>query len=268
MAWGKRKGKRLAVSPKKVEAEPPEAGIGTPKAERQASRYGSARRFRHEYKYMIDAKQEAILKIRAMGVMQLDSHVQANGAYVIRSAYFDDAHDSCLTENLAGTDPRSKFRIRYYNSDSSWIFLEKKSKVRGMCLKDSCPLTAEECEIFLRGEVPSVTEDMPKKKQELFTEVQLRGLVPKVIVTYERIPYIYSAGNVRVTFDREITSSLELDRFLTGNYVQRPVLPCGHSILEVKCDEVMPRHIKDVLQLEGLNWTAFSKYFMCRMFHL
>ena len=99
-------------------------------------------------------------------------------------------------------------------------------------------------------------------------EIQLRGLVPKVIVTYERVPFIYSGGNVRVTFDRNIASSPELDRFLSGDYAQRPVMPCGHSILEVKWDEIMPRHIKDTLKLEGLTWMAFSKYFMCRMFHL
>ena len=263
MAFGR--SKRLAVA-----VPPDEPGMEEPKVEKQASasRYGKTKRFRHEYKYMIDAKQEAILKVRAMGVMQLDSHVRANGSYVIRSAYFDDLHDRCLTENLAGTDPRSKFRIRYYNSDTGRIFLEKKSKIRGMCLKDSCALTVEECEIFLRGEVPAVTEDMPAEKKDLFTEVRLRGLVPKVIVTYERIPYIYTAGNVRVTFDRQITSSVELKRFLSGDYIQRPVLPCGHCILEVKWDEIMPRHLKDVLQLEGLNWIAFSKYFMCRMFHL
>ena len=263
MAWGRVKQKRTAVPPEESETE-------APKAENQTSgsRYSKVKRFRHEYKYMIDAKQEAILKVRAMGIMRLDSHVRADGAYTIRSAYFDDINDSCLNDNLVGTDPRSKFRIRYYNSDSSWIFLEKKSKLRGMCLKDSCALTAEDCEIFLRGEVPDITEDMPPEKKELFTEVRLRGLVPKVIVTYERIPYIYSAGNVRVTFDKQITSSNELDRFLSGDYLQRPVLSCGHCILEVKWDEVMPKHIKDVLLLEGLKWTAFSKYFMCRMLHL
>ena len=256
--------------PEFKEPEFKEPEFEEPKVEKQASasRYGKTKRFRHEYKYMIDAKQEAILKIRAMGVMQLDPHVRANGSYMIRSAYFDDLNDSCLTDNLAGTDPRSKFRIRYYNYDTGRIFLEKKSKIRSMCLKDSCALSVEECEIFLRGDVPDVTEDMPEEKKKLFTEVRLRGLVPKVIVTYERIPYIYSGGNVRVTFDKEITSSLELNRFLIGDYIRRPVLPCGHSILEVKWDEVMPKHIKDVLQLEGLNWTAFSKYFMCRVFHL
>ena len=57
-------------------------GAKPPKVEKQASesRFSRVKRFRHEYKYMIDAKQEAILKIRTMGVMQLDSHVRANGS--------------------------------------------------------------------------------------------------------------------------------------------------------------------------------------------
>ena len=226
------------------------------------------KRFRHEYKYMINAKQEGILQIKAMGVMQRDPHVREDGSYLVRSAYFDDIHDTCLWENLNGSDPRSKFRIRYYNFDTSRISLEKKSKVRGMCLKDSCRLTVEECEIFLHGDVPIVTEDMPMEKKRLFTEVRLRDLIPKVIVTYERIPFIYGGGNVRVTFDCKITSSEELNRFLSGDYAKRPVLSRGDSILEVKWDEVMPRHIKNVLKLEGLNWMAFSKYSMCRTFFL
>lgn len=225
------------------------------------------RRLRHEYKYMIDARQEKILQIKAMGVMQLDPHVREDGSYLVRSVYFDDIHDTCLAENLSGSDPRSKFRIRYYNFDTGWIILEKKSKTRGVCRKDSCKLTVEECETFLRGDVPVVTEDMAMEKKRLITEIRLRSLVPKVIVTYERIPFVYIGGNVRVTFDRKLTSSNELHLFLSGNYTERPVLSCGDSVLEVKWGEVIPRHIKDMLKTEDLNWIAFSKYSMCRIFH-
>jgi hypothetical protein len=232
------------------------------------SRYGNVRRFRHEYKYIIDMKQEGILKVKANGILQPDPYVREDGTYLIHSAYFDDINDSCLSENLAGTDPRSKFRMRYYNSDTGHIVLEKKTKVRGMCLKDSCSLTLGECETFLQGGNPIIRNEMPEIKKKLFTEVELRGLTPKVIVTYERMPFIYSGGNVRITFDGKITSSFELDRFLYGDYNERPVLEMGRSILEVKWDEVIPRHIKDVMRLENLEWTAFSKYYMCRMLHL
>ena len=119
----------------------------------------------------------------------------------------------------------------------------------------------------MRGEFPIITEGMLSAKKKLLSEIEIRGLFPKTIVTYERIPFVYSGGNVRVTFDRKITSSEDINLFMIGEYKQRPILPCGYSILEVKWDEVMPKHIKETLRIERLEWTAFSKYFMCRKFH-
>lgn len=225
-------------------------------------------RYRHEYKYLLDSQMEQILRIRAAGLLALDTHVRADGSYVIRSLYFDDFFDSCLGENEAGTDPRSKFRIRYYNHDTGRIRLEKKSKTRGMTRKEACDLTYEECSILMRGEYPQIVDSMPLIKKQLLLEMQLRKLMPKVIVTYERIPYVYPGGNVRITFDKDISSSVEVSGFLSGDYSVRPILPVGRSILEVKWDEIMPLHIKDVMQLNRLQWTAFSKYYMCRKFHL
>lgn len=239
------------------------------KARRLAEMMASAPpRFRHEYKYMVNAMQEGILRVKAAGVLMPDAHADENGTYLIRSLYFDDITDTCLRENEAGTDPRSKFRIRYYNGDTSRIMLEKKSKIRGMCAKESCRISEMECKMFMNGQVPNVHPGASDTRKQLFTEMRLRGMVPKVIVTYERIPFVYAAGNVRVTFDRAITSSVQLDRFLKGDYAERPVLPEGGTILEVKWDELLPRHIRETLQIESLTWTAFSKYYMCRMFHL
>ena len=225
-------------------------------------------RYRHEYKYLIDARQEALLKLRAASVMKRDFHAKENGSYVIRSVYFDDAMNSCLSENLSGSDPRSKFRIRYYDRNTDLIHLEKKSKRKGMCLKESCELSREECENFLRGEIPRFADEDPEMKKRLFTEIRLRGLRPVTLVTYERIPFIYSGGNVRVTFDRNLTSSGEIGRFLEGHYATRPVWQPGQSLMEVKWDELLPRHLREALQTEDLLWTAFSKYYMCRVFHL
>lgn len=225
-------------------------------------------RYRHEYKYLLDPAAEGILRVKAGAVLMPDPHVGANGTYLVQSAYFDDAEDSCLRENLSGTDPRSKFRIRYYNRDTGLIQLEKKSKNHGMCLKESCAITREECETFLRGETPAVTPQMDEIKQRLFIETRLRGLRPVCIVAYERIPWIYPGGNVRITFDRKLASSRDLGKFLTGDYLKRPVWPLGESLLEVKWDEVLPRHIREALQMDSLEWTAFSKYYMCRMIHM
>lgn len=224
--------------------------------------------FRNEYKYLIDARQDGILSVRAAGLLERDSHTGTDGKYIIRSLYLDDIYDTSLSDNLKGADPRSKFRIRYYNSDTGYIMFEKKSKYRGKGQKKSCPITKEECRQFMAGNIPTVTDDMPKEKQELFSEAMLRGLMPKIIVTYEREPFTYPGGNVRITFDRNLSSAEEISKFLSGHYVERPVFPCGQSLMEVKWDEVMPKHIKETLSIENLQWTAFSKYGMCRTYRL
>lgn len=225
-------------------------------------------RYRHEYKYLTDSVQENILLIRASGLLFRDAHADAEGSYLVRSLYFDDWKDSCLSENENGTDARSKFRLRYYGSNSGEVYLEKKSKLRGMTAKESCLLSGKESEALAGGEIPEVTSEMEPEKQRLFLEMEFRCLKPKVIVTYERIPFVYPGGNVRITFDRNICSSGDISRFFQGDYGTRPVLAPGNSVLEVKWDEVLPLHIREGLQFDTLAWTAFSKYYMCRMFHL
>lgn len=221
-------------------------------------------RYRHEYKYMIDSKQEAILHLKAKGLMQKDPNADAEGCYQITSLYFDDYGNSCFYENENGTDPRSKFRIRYYNDDREHLRLEKKSKRRGMTLKESCPVTTEQCRMLMTGVVPDVTDEMEESTAKLFTEMRLRKLLPKVIVSYERIPFVYRAGNVRLTFDKNLTSSSDIIHFLDGTFSKRPIMEKGMSVMEVKWDELLPLHIKENMQLDSLQWTAFSKYYLCR----
>lgn len=225
-------------------------------------------KYRHEYKYLLNACEEAVLQVRAEALMLRDVHAQDDGCYEIRSLYFDDLYDTCLLENETGTDPRSKFRIRYYNHDLSHIRLEKKSKQRGMTRKESCMLTQNECVSLMRGAVPQIEECMPAQKKKLLLEMQLRGLQPKVIVAYERIPFVHPTGNVRVTFDKHLASSIAVEEFLKPAFSSRPVFPQGACILEVKWDELIPLYIKEAFQTDQLQWTAFSKYYMCRKFSL
>lgn len=220
-------------------------------------------RYRHEYKYVINNVQKNVLMIRADGLMQKDIHVGTEGSYIIKSLYFDDIDNSCYYENENGTDPRSKFRIRYYNYDTEHIKLEKKIKNRGMTLKYACSISKEQCEVFMMGKIPTSKNDAQKV---LFEEMKERKMLPKVIVSYERVPYVYSIGNVRITFDTNITSSSEISKFLQRDYLQRPILPLGKSVLEVKWDELLPIFIKEYMNLDELQWSTFSKYYMCRKY--
>lgn len=223
--------------------------------------------YRHEYKYQIDAMQKVILKLRAQGVLERDVHAGENGEYLIRSLYFDSPEDACFYENEDGADPREKYRIRIYNCDSARISLECKSKMRGMTKKTACLITREQCERFMEGTIPEADESLSRGQSLLFYRMREKNLRPVVIVQYTRAPFVCAAGNVRVTFDDAISSSNEIDGFLREDIPLRSVLPAGSSILEVKWDELMPSYIREQLALESLQWTAFSKYYLCRKYN-
>lgn len=225
-------------------------------------------RYRHEFKYLCSYGELMMLKVRLQGLVSLDTHVGESGVYNIRSLYFDDIYDTCYRENEAGTDPREKFRIRIYDHSSERISLELKRKVRGKTQKLSCLLTEEQCRRLMEGEIPVLQENSPALLRKLCLLMQTRHMRPKVIVEYERVPYVYPHGNVRITMDENISASNRTDRFLERQIPLRPILEAGQHILEVKYDEYLPDGIYRTIQSGNLRQTAFSKYYLCRRYHL
>lgn len=225
------------------------------------------RKYRHEYKYVCNALQNAVLKVRVRGIMRKDMHAGSEGAYRIRSLYFDDLDDRCYYENESGIGERDKYRIRIYNGDSSRIALEKKSKLRGMTRKTSCRITEAQCRAFMAGRLPVITEDMNPMQKQLFGEMRQKCMRPVVIVEYVRYPFVEKNGNVRVTFDENISSSNETDKFLDKELIFRPIMEKGQSILEVKWDEFLPDYLKHHMQMDTLSRSSFSKYYLCRKYN-
>ena len=225
-------------------------------------------KYRHELKYLVSAAQIPLLKTRIASLMQRDPHAGKDGIYTIRSLYFDDYCNRCYYENENGTDPREKYRIRIYNHSDQKISLECKRKERGKTLKTACPLTRQQTEKLIHGEPPMVTEEIPPLLRKFAVEMKTRRLRPVVIVEYERIPYIYKNGNVRVTFDTQIASSSDVEDFFSETLSKRPVMPVGQQLLEVKFDEYLPDFIYRNLNLNRLQQTAFSKFYLCRKYSL
>lgn len=233
-----------------------------------SERSGNALQFRHEYKYICDEMQLALIEARIRPLLRLDSHSAVQGFYQIRSLYFDDPYHSCYFENENGTDPREKFRIRIYNADTSRISLELKRKERGKTLKTSCVITEVQCRALMWGELLPEDPAYPPVLQKLLYLMKTRHYQPKVIVEYSRVPYIYPIGNVRITLDRDISSSQEVSSFLDRDIVKRPIMPTGKHVLEVKYDELLPDYIYNLMQIPQLQQTAFSKYYLCRKYSL
>lgn len=226
-------------------------------------------RFRHEFKYLCSETQLCMLESRLKGLMKTDRHAGDNGMYTIRSLYFDDHDDHCFYENEDGVDKRSKYRIRIYNGSDQYIHLERKSKLRGMNQKEGCRITKEQCLDLMRGTLSlEHFETYPKLLQEFLIAIRTRDMRPKIIVEYDRKPYVYEIGNVRVTMDRNIRSSSETNRFLDKEITCRPIMPVGKQLLEVKYDALLPDHIYRTVQMQGLNRVSFSKYYLCRKYHI
>lgn len=225
-------------------------------------------KYRHEYKYVSPEIILATLEKRARAVLAPDPHAGKNGGYSIRSIYFDDIYNTCYHENENGTDPREKFRIRIYNCSAERISLELKQKENSKTLKLCCPISKEDCEIIMDGKIPRIQAESPYLMKKLVSKMQYSGLKPVCIVAYERVPYIYKIGNVRVTFDRNIRSSSDIQGFFNRTTAFRPVLEKNVNMMEVKFDELIPDYISSILQTGMLRQTSFSKYYLCRKYNL
>ncbi|MGM9589273.1 MAG: polyphosphate polymerase domain-containing protein [Faecousia sp.] len=223
-------------------------------------------KYRHELKYQISDAQVQMLRNRINHLIPPDSHAGADGCYRIRSLYFDDYENRCFRENEDGTDPREKFRIRIYNHSTQRITLECKRKERGKTHKTACPLTEEQTRALMAGKILPDLASQPPLLRKLTMQMLTRGMRPVVIVEYDRIPYVYKNGNVRITLDTNIMSSSAVDQFLEERIPVRPVLAAGQQLLEVKYDEYLPDFIYRSLQLHSLRQTSFSKYYICRKY--
>ena len=219
---------------------------------------GESMKFRHENKYKVNLCDLLIIKSRLKQFAQLDSHSGADGAYTVKSLYFDNYLDTALREKTDGVSRREKFRIRFYDNDTSFIRLEKKSKINNLSSKESVGISEDECRKIINGDIDFLLKSPSPLLRELYAKMKFRLLRPRSIVVYKRQCYIYPSGNVRITFDTNIRGSCSVTEFLSPEISLLPM--CSHSILEVKWDEYLPEIIKKSVSLNARQHTAFSKY--------
>lgn len=219
---------------------------------------------RHEWKHEISYLDMLLIRQRLKAVAKVDKNA-VDGKYQIRSLYFDTLSDKALREKLNGVSQREKFRIRYYNRDTSLIHLEKKVKLAGLGTKLSANLTKEQAKAIVDGNLDWMKVSKQELIKEFYVKMKNEGLQAKTIVDYEREPFVFPAGNVRVTLDYNIRTGLGCTDFLNPDCI---TIPAGESpiILEVKWDEFLPSVIRDAIQLENRQTEAFSKYAVCRMY--
>ncbi len=219
---------------------------------------------RHEWKHEINYMDMLVIRSRMRAITTPDSHA-VDGKYFIRSLYFDTLSDKALREKLDGVDNRKKFRIRYYNNDLSFIRLEKKSKWNNLGTKEMVRLSTMQAQAITDGNIDWMVNHPAPLIHELYVEMKETGLRAKTIVDYTREPFVFPAGNVRVTLDYDIRTGLCSTDFLNPDTPTVPIVD-NPIILEVKWDHFLPDIIRDAVHLENRRAAAFSKYAACRAY--
>ena len=219
--------------------------------------------YRIENKYLVSEMEIAAISQRLKTVMLPDIH-QLGECYEIRSIYFDDIYDSGFMDNENGVNCRKKYRIRSYGPAPSPINLEIKEKMNTLTKKTKCLLEQDEYSQLLEDAcLMPFGEKTPMN--ELLLQVRTRNMKPRTLIVYERTAFVHPAGNVRITFDKNIMASSAFETFREEQVEGLiPVLPVGMHILEVKYDEFLPEFIAKQLEIKTLRQTAFSKFYYGR----
>lgn len=213
--------------------------------------------YRYEKKYLINKIQIEILKNNLSAIMQKDQNIKDEYGYFIRSIYFDDYKNTNYFQVLDGYNERQKYRIRYYDYDTNYIFLEKKSKMNSLGIKKKGVLTKSRANKLINSTKFKIDDELIN---ELQYKMECNLYKPIIIIDYLRIAYVYPLNDIRITIDYNISCSNEIDKFFDKDINSIPILEKDKAILEVKYNDFLPNIIKYALNERSLEEISFSKY--------
>ena len=219
--------------------------------------------YRHEYKYLISKADAELLKRRLPHIMEPDSHAGETGTYTIRSLYFDDFRNTAYYDKVDGVNYRAKYRIRFYNYDSSVLKLEKKEKNGSLTRKTAQTITKNDA----RALEYALSSGCPDTKEGLVEELRVgfmsMGLRPRILVDYDRTPFICRDGNTRITLDENVRTRPYIAHLFASPRAMIPVIGPDQVILEVKFDDFLPGYLDAALaDIPKVNM-AISKFALC-----
>ena len=219
--------------------------------------------FRHEYKFLISRTDAELLKLRLPHIMERDPHAGETGTYTIRSLYFDDFRNTAYYDKMDGVDYRAKYRIRFYDYDSSLLKLEKKEKKGNLTRKTAQTITKNDA----RALEYALSSGCPDTKEGLTEELRIRclseGLRPRILVDYDRTPFICRDGNTRITLDENVRTRPYIAHLFASPRAMLPVLDPDQVILEVKFDDFLPGYLSAALADIPKAHLAISKFALC-----
>ena len=215
---------------------------------------------RQEHKYYISADSARLLCSQLGSLLRTDPHADPNGGYLIRSLYFDSVDYRAFREKIDGIKERSKYRLRFYNFDESFLVFEKKERDGDACRKISEEVSKGTALQLVRGERVDLPGPLLTEYNSL---VDKEGLRPAVIVDYYRYAYAWPFSDVRVTLDCDLTTPLWEKDLFDPDLPHYPVYGEGEALLELKFNECVPDFLEGLLAGIPKIKVANSKYTRC-----
>ena len=223
---------------------------------------------RYEFKYYLSPKISNEIKNDVKKFMDLDKFASffSSKNYFVRSIYFDDEFNSNFDEKVDGYRVRKKFRLRYYDKNiiNSPIYLETKGRNLERTYKRRVKIDLQDFDLILKEKSLS---DLLKKYpnnltiQEFVFELYKKKLKPKVLIDYNREPFVNKHGlYFRLTFDQNLKCK-NLNKNLKNILINQEIMcKAGFTILEVKFDRSIPLWFHRIIQSYNLNRQSISKF--------
>ena len=214
--------------------------------------------YRIEKKYVISLETAVFLKERFGHLMKPDEHAIGD-AYRVRSLYFDTPDADAFLEKMDGEPERNKYRLRFYNGDTSFIRLEKKEKRGEMTRKSQTQISSQIAHALQLGEYEQIRDTNNPLCMEFYSEAVSAMLKPSAVIDYLRFPFAYDIDNVRITIDTDVRAGAPESFFQHGN-PPFPVLENRIAILEIKTDDRLPLILGRLLESIPRQQQSCSKY--------
>lgn len=218
---------------------------------------------RYELKYWVDDRlMRRVLSFLRTFVVP-DPHMPDGTPYTISSLYFDTADYSSYYEKYNGDNRRNKYRIRFYNHDTSHLFFEIKSK-RGSFvtkIRRDCRNT---------DPIAKVVRDLKEGRYddivpEFAYYTHLMDLTPTVWTSYKRLAYVgRNNPKLRVTFDDALAG--EAADVCMGEHLDFQPLAfsrwTSQQVMEIKFDRFFPFWLESLMRELNIAQESISKYGM------
>ena len=211
---------------------------------------------RREQKYLLDKTQRQALIAAMETYMEPEKYHRSD----IRNIYYDTPDRRLIRRSLEKPAYKEKLRLRSYGAaqGEDSVFLEMKKKYKGIVYKRRVGISQEAAKAYMANVDARLEAGQIGREIDYF-KAFYQNLQPALYLSYDRLAWRSSDGDLRVTLDWNICYRAE-SMDLTAQPGGTPLLPEEQSLLEIKAVGAMPLWLSGLLSSQKIRQVSFSKY--------